>query len=107
MPSDLLAHARRQAEGSQLAVRAAALLRISRVQMAFDRGQARETFVQALEETRRLAGRDGEFLLNHARFLAAAVAPDLLRGIPADRHTPRQFTAEMLGRIMLEHEHGD
>jgi hypothetical protein len=83
------------------------MLRIARVQTAFDRDQARHTFEQALDETRRLAGRDREFLLEQARLLAAAVAPDLLREIPSAGHTPRQFTSEMLGRIMLEHEHGD
>jgi hypothetical protein len=107
MPDDLLARAWEQAERSKPPVRAAALLRIARVQTVFDRDQARRTFERALDETRRLSGRDGEFLLEQARLLAAAVAPDLLREIPSAGHPPRQFSSEMLGRIMLEHEHGD
>jgi len=43
MLDDLLAGARAQAERSEPPVRAAALLRIARVQTAFDRGQARRS----------------------------------------------------------------
>ena len=107
MTDDLLAGARAQAERSEPPVRAAALLRIARVQTAFDRGQARITFQRALDETRRLSGRDREFLLEQAQLLAAAVAPDLLREIPSAARGPRQFRSEWLGRVMLEHEHGD
>jgi hypothetical protein len=46
MPDDPLAGAREQAEQSKPPVRAAALLRIARVQTAFDREQARHTFEQ-------------------------------------------------------------
>jgi hypothetical protein len=85
MPDDLLARAREQAERSKPPVRAAALLRIARVQMAFDRNQAGKTFEQGLEETRRISGSDGELLLEQARLLAAAVAPDFLQGIEVRR----------------------
>jgi len=91
MPDDLLSRAWEQAERSKPPVRAAALLRIARVQTVFDRDQARRTFERALDETRRLPGRDGEFLLEQARLLAAAVAPDLLREIPSAGHTPGSF----------------
>jgi len=75
MVDDLLAGARAQAERSEPSVRVAALLRIARVQTAFDLVQARLTFRQALDDTHRISGRDGEFLLEQARLLAAAVAP--------------------------------
>lgn len=104
--SDLLAQAREHAERADPAVRAAALLRIARVQAASDPGQARATFVQGLEEIRRLAAPDAEFLQEQARLLAAAVAPDLVASIPAGHHAP-PFTAETIGKIMLQHEHGD
>jgi len=107
MPDDLLAGAQEQAERSNPPVRATALMRIARVQTAFDRDQARHTFRRGLEEARRISGPGGELLLEQARLLAAAVAPDLLSEIPSFGHTPRQFTSERLGRIMLEHEHGD
>jgi hypothetical protein len=107
MPDHLLAAAWRQADRSKPPVRAAALMRIARVQTALDRSQARSTFEQGLDETRRLSGSDGEFLLEQAQLLAAAVAPDLLREIPSPGHIPRHFLSERLGSIMLEHEHGD
>jgi hypothetical protein len=107
MPDDLLAGALAQAERSEPPVRAAALLRIARVETAFDRGQARLTFQRALDETRRISGRDGEFLLEQAQLLAAAVAPDLLHEMPPVAHGPRQFLSDRLGKVMLEHEHGD
>lgn len=107
MPGDLLADAQEQAERSNPPVRVIALMRIARVQTAFDRDHARHTFERGLEEARGISGPDGELLLEQARLLAAAVAPDLLSEIPSFSHTPRQFSSEMLGRIMLDHEHGD
>jgi hypothetical protein len=107
MPQDLLARAHEQAKRSEAPVRAAALLRIARVQTAFNREQARQTFQEALAETHRLSGQDCDFLFDQARFLAAAVAPDLLPGIPPGDRGLRQFSSEMLGKIMLDHGHAD
>jgi hypothetical protein len=107
MPDDPLAPAREQAERSDPGVRAAAFLRIARVESAVDREQGRKTFERALAETRRITGVDGDFLLAHARLLAAAVAPDLVADIPALDHVPRAVTSEMIGRIMLDHHHLD
>src|SRR5271156_3550258 len=78
MVNDLLSRAAR----SKSPVRVAALLRVARVQTAFDRGQARITFEIALEEVQRLKGRERESMLQLARLIAAAVAPDLLDEIP-------------------------
>jgi hypothetical protein len=77
------------------------------VRTAFDRLQARQTFEQALEEIRRIPGRDGAYLLDHARLFAAAIAPDLLLGIPHEHQFPRHFEAESLGRTMIEHGHSE
>jgi hypothetical protein len=107
MVDDLLAGARAQAERSEPLVRAAALLRIARVQTVFDRAQARLTFQRGLDETRKISGRGGEFLLEQAQWLAAAVAPDLLPEMPTVANGPRHFLSDRLGKIMLEHEHGD
>jgi hypothetical protein len=107
MADDRLARVQDEAERSEPPVRVAALLRIARVQTAFGGDHARRTFQQALDEIRGLSGLEGEFLLEQARLLTAAVAPDLLREIPSVAREPRQFTSERLGRIMLEHEHGD
>jgi hypothetical protein len=84
------------------------MLRIARVQTALDRNQARITFEMALEEARRLSGRDRDSLLEEARFVGAAVAPDLLEAIVTNLRGPRaQFTSETLVRIMLDHGHVD
>jgi len=107
MLQDLLARAQEQAEHSSPPVRAAALLRIARVQAASDPGQGRRTFLAALDETRRIPGRNGHFMLEQARLTAAAVAPDLLLEIPATSHAHQQFVSEQIGRIMLEHKHFD
>src|SRR5271157_5913056 len=107
MPDDLLARAREQAERSTPPVRAAALLRIARVETATCRHQARRTFEQGLDEVRRLSGLERQFLLEQACLLAAAVAPDVLSEIPSYGPFPRQFLAERLCSVMLEHGHGD
>jgi len=104
MLADLLALARELAERSEPTVRVAALLSIARVETAFDRELARKTFEQALAETRRIAGVDGDFLLAHARLVGAAVAPDLLPDIPSFDRLPLRFMSERLGTIMLEHQ---
>ena len=85
-------------------MRLAALMRIARVQTAFDRGQARITFEMALEEAQRLKGRERESMLQLARLIVAAVAPDLLDQIPSGSHGPkRQFESGMLVKTMLDH----
>jgi hypothetical protein len=104
---ELVALALDQAEKSQPAVRAAALLRIARVQTAFDRDLARKTFQRALDETRQLPGLDGQFLLDQARRFAAAVAPETLGEIPSAGRTPHHIDSEWLGKIMLEHGQQD
>jgi hypothetical protein len=105
MPNDLLADAREQAERSDPPVRAAALLRIARVETAFDRIAARGTFERGLDATRRIPGREGEFLLEQARFVAAAVAPELLSGIRGNRSIT--MSADWLVQIMIAHGHTD
>ena len=108
MWEDLLARVRQLAERSDPQVRAAALMRIARVQTALNRDRARGTFEMALEETRLLSGRDRESLLETASLIAAAVAPDLLRETSFPRPLPRrQFWSEKIGTIMLEHGHVD
>ena len=84
MADHLVAEARKQAERSSPPVRAAARMRIARVQSAIDPGQARITFEMALEEIRMLStrDRDWDFLFEQAQQIAAAFAPDLLPEIP-------------------------
>jgi hypothetical protein len=107
MPKDLLARARVEAERARAPVRAAALMRIARVETAFDRGQARITFEMGLAEARGLRGREGRALLSSARLLAAAVEPKLLPEILSERHGPPGFERGMLVNVMLQHKHVD
>ena len=82
-------------------------MRIARVEMVDDRLMALFTFQRGLEEARDLSGHDGEYMLDQARLLAAAVAPDLIQDIPPPRHGNRHLWPERLGRVMLDHGHGD
>lgn len=103
MTEDLL----KRAEESAIPVRAAALMRIARVQGVADPARGRATFERGFEAVRRIPRQDGEFLVDQARRLAAAVAPDLLAGLPPAGHFPREIEAEQLGKIMVDHGHGD
>jgi len=103
MADDLIAHARKQAERSLPPVRAAAQMRIARVQSAVDSGHARITFEMALDEVRNLPGRDRDFFFQDAQKVAAAFAPDLLREIPAARRFVDNFHSGTLVNIMLQH----
>jgi hypothetical protein len=107
MTNELLMSARKQAEQSSPVVRAAALLRIARVQLAFDADQARTAFKVALEATERLPGEDGKLLLEHAELLAAAIAPDLLPEIRRSPQLHREAWTQKIGLIMLEHQQLD
>ena len=60
------------------------------MQTAFDRDQARITFQQALDETGRPAGLDGQCFLELAQLMAAAVVSDLLPEMPSVAHGSRQ-----------------
>src|SRR5580704_5881466 len=104
MPDDdLLARARVEAERARAPIRAAALMRIARVETAFDRGQARITFEMGLAEARGLRGREGQAILASARLLAAAVEPKLLHEIPSEGYG--HHAGCMLVNVMLQHKH--
>jgi hypothetical protein len=80
-------------------------MRIARVQTALAPDQARRTFEEGLEQARRRTDTDAPFLLYEARLCAAAVAPDVIAGIPETCHLPRQLVSDTIGRIMLGHGH--
>jgi hypothetical protein len=107
MADDLMTHARKQAERSLPPVRAAAWMRIARVQSAVDPGQARITFEMALDEIRSFHGRDRDFFFQDAQKVAAAFAPDLLREIPRVRGFANDFHSGTLLNIMLQNGHID
>jgi hypothetical protein len=105
MKADLLTTARDQAERSTPAVRAAALIRIARVETAVAPGDARATFERGLEAARQIASPDREMLLDQARYIAAAVAPDLLPQIRPLRTRTMGAMDGNLYRIMIQHGH--
>jgi hypothetical protein len=107
MPDDLVADARKQAERSSPAVRAAARLRIARVQSTIDPAQARITFEMALDEIRSVPSRDRGSFFGQAQEIAAAFAPDLLREIPSNSTFPKNFQSGRLVDIMLKSGHID
>jgi hypothetical protein len=108
MQDDLLARARRQAEQADSSVRTVALLRIARAESVGNASQARRTFLEALEGTRDLRGRNREHVLGEAREVAAAVDPALLSEIPIVRATgPERFGRDRVVQIMLAHGHLD
>jgi len=107
MADALLSTAHSQAERSSPAVRAAARMRIARVESAADPGRARITFEMALAEVRGLSGRSRQALLQQAEEIAAALAPDLLREIQAPTPFPSEHRAATLLSIMLSHGHID
>ena len=82
-------------------------MRIARVESATDRAQAHATFERGLEEARRLTGRDRDWLLEQARILAAAAAPDLVASIPSGPDSLRHMEADRICQTMLGHNHRD
>lgn len=107
MVDELLPGARKQAGRSVAPVRAAALMRIARVETKRNAGQARITFEMALEEIRRLARPERDVLLEQARLLSAAVCPDLLPQLISGSGRFHHFESNTLVRVMLEHGHHD
>lgn len=100
------------AQESTPAVRAAALMRIARVQGVSDPLAARETFDMGVAVARAVEGNDGEYLMEDARMLAAAVAPEKLKDIGTIgrmrfRFARDHFLSGRLGTIMIEHGHVD
>ena len=107
VPGDIIAHALQKAAGSSPAIRAAARIRIARVQSVADPGRARVTFEMGNEEILGLPGAGRRSFLGQAQEVAAAVAPDLLRDIPSDGLVPKNFQSGKLIDIMLKHGHID
>jgi hypothetical protein len=105
MVDELVAEARKQAGRSVAPVRAAAWMRIARVETKRNAGQARITFEMALEEIRHLARPERDVLLEQARLLSAAVCPDLLPQLISGSGRFHHFESNTLVRVMLEHGH--
>jgi hypothetical protein len=104
MEGNLLASAREQAERSAAAVRAAALMRIARVETRTAPTKARRTFERGVETARQLDLQDRDMILMHARWPAAAVDPGLLAQLP---RPPIAAMNHSLYKVMMQHGHVD
>jgi hypothetical protein len=111
MQNDLLEQARQQAEKAEASIRAAALLRIARVEAHGDHSRAREMLLEGLDAVQKLIPPVRQYLFNEARMVAAAATPELLSAIPAAEHEgmPRFPHIESVHIIqtMLVHGHVD
>jgi hypothetical protein len=96
---------REQAERSSLEVRAAALLRIARVEAASDPSSALRTFDSAVDLIRQFRASRREWLAGPARTIAAAIAPDRLETLPAAGRVEFGFDPDDLIEVMLDHGH--
>jgi hypothetical protein len=90
MSQQLLLTAREQAEGSESAVRAAAMMHIARVLARSDEAAAVALLKRGLTLAKNLDGETAELLLNNAVFLAAAVSPRDAFQLYADQKTERE-----------------
>ena len=86
MQDDPLEQARQQAEKAEASIRAAALLRIARVEAHGDHSRARQTLLEGLDAVQKLIEPLRQYLFNEARIVAAAATPELLSAIPAAVH---------------------
>jgi hypothetical protein len=103
MDGNLLATALEQADRSSPGVRAAALMRIARVQLAVAPAEARATFERGLEAARQLASPEREMVFEQASYAAAAVAPHLLSQLPSRHGRSLGAMTGNLCKIMIEH----
>jgi hypothetical protein len=90
MSQDLLLMACEQAERSETAVRAAALMHIARVLARSDQAAAITLLQRGLTLAKDLDGEAAELLLNNALFLAAAISPRDAFQLYADQKAERE-----------------
>jgi hypothetical protein len=111
MQNELLRQARQQAEEADASIRAAALLRIARVEAHGDPSRARQTLLEGLDAVQKLTRPVRHYLLDEARLVAAAAAPEVLSAIPATEHEGRppfpHIESVQIIQTMLKHGHVD
>ena len=99
MSQQLLLAARDQAERSESAVRAAALMRIARVLSRSDHSAAEQLLTQAIALAKDLDDYTSSLLLRNAVFLAAAVSPKQALPLYADHRELDPFGGAVIGLI--------
>ena len=106
MSQQLLLDARDQAERSEPAVRAAALMHIARVLTRSDHSAAEQLLTQAIAFAKELDDYTSSLLLRNAVFLAAAVSPKQALPLYADHRELDPFGGAVIGLINAMAEHG-
>lgn len=101
MLDDLVASATKQADHSEPAVRASALMHIARILARSDEAAAVALLKQGLTLAKNLDAETAELLLNNAVFLAAAVSPPDAFQLYADQRTEREKRFGRHGRPVV------
>lgn len=109
MSEQLLLSAREQAERSESAVRAAALMHLARVLARSDQAGAEELLEHAIGLAKKLDSNAAELLLGNAIYLAAAVSPKHAFRLYAERRRIAPFGVAIVGLVnaMAQHGHVD
>ena len=109
LAQQILDDAQRQAESLAAPLGVPARMHIARVLTAYDKDEARALLVHALQEMEQLAlhYHDRQVIQREAHMLTAAVAPDMIPGLPAlDEQMLRHYEFPLF-RTMLNHGHAD
>jgi hypothetical protein len=106
MPQQLLLAACEQAERSEPAVRAAALMHIARVMACSDQAAAEQILERGITLAKELDGPAASLLLQNAVFLAAAVSAKQALPLYADHRTIDPFGGAVVGLVNAMAEHG-
>jgi hypothetical protein len=106
MSPQLLSAAREQAEHSDPAVLAAALMHIARVLASSDRATAAELLDRGIGIAKKLESFAASLMLRNAVYLAAAVLPNRAIQLYADSRREDPFGGEVIGLVNAMAEHG-
>ncbi len=106
MSQQLLLAACEQAERSEPAVRAAALMRIARVLTRSDQAAAEKVLERGIALAKELDGNTASPLLSNGIFLAAAVSATQALPLYADRRQIDPFGGQVVGLVNAMAQHG-
>jgi hypothetical protein len=106
MSQQLLLAACEQAERSETAVRAAALMHIARVLARSDQAAAEQLLEQGIALAKEVDGHAASLLLSNAISLAAAVSPKHALPLYADHRRIDPFGGAVVGLVNVMAEHG-
>ncbi len=106
MAQQLLLAALEQAESSEPAVRAAALMHIARVLARSDQAAAEELLERGLSLARELDADGASLLLGNAVFLAAAASPKHALQLYAKHRKTDPFGGAVIGLVNAMAQHG-